>query len=94
MGEFKDFDISYCGWTKGNWDLNYKGESKDMVIPKELIDGCDKEVACVRISSSTDDIESIYLPENVPDVWLGTLFNSRCIKEINVSPDSKYLYTT
>ena len=91
MGEFKDFDISYCGWTKGNWDLNYKGESKDMVIPKELIDGCDKEVACVRISSSTDDIESIYLPENVPDVWLGTLFNSRCIKEINVSPDSKYL---
>ena len=53
MGEFKDFDISYCGWTKGNWDLNYKGESKDMVIPKELIDGCDKEVACVRISSST-----------------------------------------
>ena len=65
MGEFKDFDISYCGWTKGNWDLNYKGESKDMVIPKELIDGCDKEVACVRISSSTGDIESIYLPENV-----------------------------
>lgn len=85
------FEFWDVGWSKGAWELKYTGEEKHMIIPKELIDQAGEDVETVRLSSETKDLESIYIPENVKDVWMGTLYATNSLKEIRVSEESPYL---
>ena len=79
------FEFWDCAWSKGAWELKYTGEEKHMIIPGELIAQAGEDVETVRLSSETKDLESIYIPENVKDVWMGTLYATNSLKEIRVS---------
>ena len=85
------FEFWDCAWSKGAWELKYTGEEKHMIIPGELIAQAGEDVETVRLSSETKDLESIYIPENVKDVWMGTLYATNSLKEIRVSEESPYL---
>ena len=87
MSDIKDFNIS-----KGfgdRWDLRYTGEDKDMVIPEELIANTGED-AVIAVSSE-NEIESLFIPKNISDIWLGTLYGASELKKITVDPENPYL---
>lgn len=91
MSSMNDFEFSNSGWDNKRWELNYKGEDKDMVIPEELIAKAEGEFTVAISAENPNEIESISIPKNVPNVWLGTLWGARGLKKIAVDPENKYL---
>lgn len=91
MSSINDFEFYNSGWDKNRWELNYKGEDKDMVIPEELIAEAEGNFTVAVSAENRNDIESISIPKNVPNIWLGTLYGARSLKNITVDPENPYL---
>ena len=91
MSNMNDFEFYGAGWNKERWELNYKGQDKDMVIPEELIAKAEGEFTVAISAENSNDIESISIPKNVPNVWLGTLYGARSLKNFTVDPENPCL---
>ncbi len=91
MSNINDFEFYNAGWNKERWDLKYKGEDKDVVIPEELMEKAKGKFTVAISAENPNEIESISIPKNVPDVWLGTLYGGRGLKKITVDPENQYL---
>ncbi len=91
MSSMNDFEFYHSGWSKERWELKYKGQDKDMVIPQALIAQAEGECTVAISAEDPHEIESISIPNNVADVWLGTLYGARGLKRITVDPENPYL---
>lgn len=91
MSGKEDFEFYASGWDQTRWELNYIGEDKEMDIPEELIAKAEGRVTVAISSSAGNEIESISLPSNIYDVWLGTLYAVKRLKKITVDPKNPYL---
>ncbi len=91
MSNINDFEFSNSGWNKKRWDLKYKGEDKDMVIPEKLIAKAKGDFDVAIYAEKPNEIESIFIPKNLQKIWLGTLYAARALKKITVDPENKYL---
>ncbi len=91
MSNMNDFEFYHSGWNKERWELNYKGQDKDMVIPEELIAQAEGEFTVAVSAENSNDIESISIPKNLPNVWLGTLYGARGLKKFTVDPENPCL---
>ncbi len=90
MCKYDDFVFNSSGWDNNRWELRYKGESKNVEIPEELIKKAEKDIL-VSFSSDTEGILSISIPKNITDVWFGTFYKNHNLENITVDPDSPYL---
>ena len=91
MSDIKDFEFNSSGWNQNRWELKYLGQDKDIVIPEELIAEAKGECVVAVSAEHGDLIESIALPKNIYDVWLGTLYGAQSLKSITVDPENPYL---
>lgn len=91
MSNINEFEFYNSGWNNERWELRYKGEDKDVVIPEELIAQAEGKFTVAVSAENPNEIESISIPKNVPDVWLGTLYGGRGLKKITVDPENQYL---
>lgn len=91
MSNINDFEISNSSWNNERWELKYKGQDKDMVIPEELFAKAEGKFTVAISAENGNEIESIFIPKNIPDVWLGTLYGARNLKKITVDPENQYL---
>ena len=81
MSNINDFEFSNSGWNKKRWDLKYKGEDKDMVIPEKLIAKAKGDFDVAIYAEKPNEIESIFIPKNLQKIWLGTLYAARALKK-------------
>ena len=91
MSKWKDFEFCAAGWDKKRWDLRYTGENKDLVIPEKMIAKAGEKATIAISAANGNELESITLPKNIYDVWLGTLYGAKSLKKITVDPENPYL---
>lgn len=91
MSKWKDFEFCAAGWDKKRWDLRYTGENKDLVIPEKMIAKAGEKATIAISAANGNELESITLPKNIYDVWLGTLYGAKSLKRITVDPENPYL---
>ena len=91
MSNIHDFEISKSGWDSKRWELKYKGQDKDLVIPEKPFAKAKEKFTVAISADKSNEIESIYIPQNIPDVWLGTLYGAKSLKKITVDPQNQYL---
>lgn len=91
MSKWKDFEFCAAGWDKKRWDLRYTGENKDLVIPEKIIAKAGEKATIAISAANGNELESITLPKNIYDVWLGTLYGAKSLKKITVDPENPYL---
>lgn len=91
MGKWKDFTFSASGREGERCDLRYTGADKDLVIPEAMIAKAGKKATIAISADNGNGLESITMPKNIYDVWLGTLYGAKGLKRITVDPENPYL---
>ena len=91
MSDIKDFEFNSSGWDNNRWDLHYIGDDNKIDIPEELIDKAKGNVTVSISANGGNEIESIHLPKNIYNVWLGTLYGASNLKKIVVDKENPYL---
>ena len=91
MSKWKDFEFSASGRKGERCDLRYTGENKDLVIPEKMIAKAGEQATIAISAANGNELESITLPQNIYNVWLGTLYGAKSLKKITVDPENPYL---
>ena len=60
------------------------------MIPEKMIAKVGEKATIAISAANGNELESITLPKNIYDVWLGTLYGAKSLKKTTVDPENDF----